>query len=130
MVRTEQNQLSAVSHIKNTKISSNRGGLKMMIESLTSQLDESNDKLSHSSSLNQQLENQLQGTEANNTSLTSQLNEARNHLSEVEKNYQLLSGDHEALSNISLEQCDELIMKWNRSGEKLLQRRVSNETYL
>jgi septal ring factor EnvC (AmiA/AmiB activator) len=101
-----------------------------MIESLTSQLDESNDKLSHSSSLKQQLENQLQGTEANNTSLTSQLNEARNQLSEVGKNYKLLSGDHEALSNISLEQCDELIMKWNRSGEKLLQRRVSNETYL
>ena len=41
-----------------------------MIESLTSQLDESNYKLSHSLSLNQQLENQLQGTEANNTSLT------------------------------------------------------------
>ena len=108
-----------------------------MIESLTSQLDESNDKLSHSSLLNQQLEK-------NNASLTSrfnefkdklslsssQLNEARNQLSEVEKNYKLLSGDHEALSNISLEQCDELIMKWNRSGEKLLQRRVSNETYL
>jgi chromosome segregation ATPase len=94
-----------------------------MIESLTSQLDESNDKLSHSSSLNQQLEK-------NNTSLTSQLNKARNQLSEVEKNYKLLSGDHEALSNISLEQCDELIMKWNRSGEKLLQRRVSNEIYL
>ena len=101
-----------------------------MIESLTSQLDESNDKLSHSSSLKQQLENQLQGTEANNTSLTSQLNEARNQLSEVEKNYKLLSGDREALSNTSLEQCDELIMKWNRSGEKLLQRRVSNDTYL
>ena len=94
-----------------------------MIESLTSQLDESNYKLSHSSSLNQQLEK-------NNASLSSQLNEARNQLSEVEKNYKLLSGDHEALSNISLEQCDELIMKWNRSGEKLLQRRVSNETYL
>ena len=118
---------------------------------MTSQLDESNDKLSHSSSLNQQLEK-------NNASLTSQfnefkdelslsssqLNEARNQLSEsynklseshnklseVEKNYKLLSGDHEALSNISLEQCDELIMKWNRSGEKLLQRRVSNDTNL
>jgi hypothetical protein len=67
-------------------------------------------------------------------SLTSQLNETRNQLnsklSEVEKNYKLLSGDHDALSNISFEQCDELIMKWNRSGEKLLQRRVSDETYL
>ena len=62
--------------------------------------------------------------------MTSQLNEASNKLSEVEKSYKLLSGDHDALSNISLEQCDELIMKWNRSGEKLLQRRVSNETYL
>ena len=108
-----------------------------MITSLTSQLEEAKDKLSHSSSLNQQLEK-------NNASLTTQLNEsndklslslfqwneARNQLSEVEKNYKLLSGDHEALSNILLEQCDELIMKWSRSGEKLLQRRVSNETYL
>ena len=102
MVRTEQNQLSAVSHIKNTKISSNRGGLKMMIESLTSQLNESNIKLSESNS----------------------------KLSEVEKNYKLLSGDHDALSSISLEQCDELIMKWNQSGEKLLKRRVSYETNL
>ena len=108
-----------------------------MIASLTSQLDESNDKLSHSSSLNQQLEK-------NNASLTSQfnefkdklslsssqLNEARNQLSEVEKNFKLLSGDHEALSNISLEQCDELILTSNHNQEKLLQRRVSNETYL
>ena len=107
-------------------------------------MNESNDKLSHSSSLNQQLENQLQGTEANNASLTSQLNEfkdklslsssqlneARNHLSEVEKNYKLLSGDHDALSNISLEQCDELILTSNHNQEKLLQRRVSNEIYL
>ena len=108
-----------------------------MIESLTSQLDESNDKLSHSSSLNQQLEK-------NNASLTSQLNEfkdklslsssqlneAINQLSEVEKNYKLLSGDHETLSNTSLEQCDELILISNHNQEKLLQRRVSNETYL
>jgi len=93
--------------------------------------------LSHSSSLNQQLENQLQGTEANNASLTSQLNEsndklslslfqwneARNQLSEVEKNYKLLSGDHEALSNTSLEQCDEVILTLSRSQEKLQQRR-------
>ena len=63
-------------------------------------------------------------------SLTSQLNEARNKLSEVEKNNKLLSGDHEALSNISLEQCDELILTSNHNQEKLLQRRVSNETYL
>ena len=98
-----------------------------MIESLTSQLDESNDKLSHSSSLNQQLEK-------NNASLTSQLNEARNKLSEshsklseVEKNYKLLSGDHEALSNTSLEQCDGVILTLTRSQEKLQQRRVSDE---
>jgi len=116
--------------IQKTQLNSTSEELQAMIESLTSQLDESNDKLSHSSSLNQQLENQLQGTEANNTSLTSQFNEARNQLSEVEKNYKLLSGDHEALSNISLEQCDDLIMKWNRSGEKLLQRRVRHEIYL
>ena len=64
------------------------------------------------------------------TSLTSQLSESNSKLSEVEKNYKLLSGDQDALSIISLEQCDELILKWNRSGEKLLQRRVSNETYL
>ena len=63
-------------------------------------------------------------------SLTSQLNEARNKLSEVEKNNKLLSGDHEALSNISLEQCDELIFTSHHNQEKLLQRRVSNETYL
>ena len=108
-----------------------------MITSWSSQLEEANDKLSHSSSLNQQLEK-------NNASLTSQfnefkdklslsssqLNEARNQLSEVEKNYKLLSGDHEALSNISLEQCDELILTSNHNQEKLLQRRVSNETYL
>ena len=70
-------------------------------------------------------------------SMTSQLNEARNKLSEshsklseVEKNYKLLSSDHEALSNISLEQCDELILTSHHNQEKLLQRRVSNETYL
>ena len=85
MVRPEQNQLSTVSRIQNTPITSNRGGLKVMIESLTSQLNESNIKLT-----------------------------------EVEKYYKLLSGGHDALSNISLESCDELIMKWNQSGEKLL----------
>jgi len=90
-----------------------------MIESLTSQLNESNDKLSHSSSLNQQLEK-------NNASLSSQLNEARNQLSEVEKNYKLLSGDREALSSTSLEQCDEVILTLTRSQEKLQQRRVSD----
>ena len=105
-----------------------------MITSLTSQLEEANDKLSHSSSLIQQLEK-------NNASLTTQLNEsndklslslfqwneARNLLSEVEKNYKLLSGDHEALSNTSLEQCDEVILTLTRSQEKLQQRRVSDE---
>jgi hypothetical protein len=40
--------------------------------------------------------------EAMNISLSSQLNEARNKLSEVENNYKLLSGDQDALSNISL----------------------------
>ena len=61
-------------------------------------------------------------------SLTSQLDEASNKLSEVEKNYKLLSGDHNALSNTSLEQCDELILTLSRSQEKLQQRRV--RTYL
>jgi chromosome segregation ATPase len=112
-----------------------------MITSLTSQLEESNDKLSHSSSLHQQLEKQLQGTEANYASLTTQLNEsndklslslfqwneARNQLSEVEKNYKLLTGDHDALSSTSLEQCDEVILTLTRSQEKLQQRRVSDE---
>ena len=158
--------------IQKTQLTLTREELQSIIESLTSQLDESNDKLSYSLSLNQQLENQLQGTEANNAFLTSQLNEfkdklslsssqlnefkdklslsssqlnefkdklslsssqlneARNKLSEVEKNYQLLSGDYDALSNISLEQCDELILTSNHNQEKLLQRRVSNETYL
>ncbi len=67
-------------------------------------------------------------------SLTSQLNETRNQLSEshnklseVEKNYKLLTGDHDALSSTSLEQCDELIFTLSRSQEKLQQRRVSDE---
>ena len=115
--------------------------LEEKISSLTLQLNEAKDKLSICSSLNQQLENKLQGSKLTIASLTSQLNEARNHssksysnlsesydkLSEVEKNYKLLSGDHEALSNISLEQCDELIFSLSRSQEKLQQRRVSNE---
>ena len=71
MVRPEQNQLSTVSRIQNTPITSNRGGLKVMIESLTSQLNESNVKLTESNS----------------------------KLSEVEKYYKLLSGDHDALKN-------------------------------
>ena len=70
------------------------------------------------------------GSEVTIASLTSQLNEARNQLSEVQKNYKLLSGDHDALRNISLEQCDELILISHHNQEKLLQRRVSNETYL
>ena len=52
------------------------------------------------------------------SSLTSQLNESRNKLSDVEKNYKLLSGDQDALSNISLEKCDELILTLSRSQEK------------
>ena len=75
------------------------------------------------------LTSQLNESETNNASLTSQFNESRNKLSEVEKNYKLLSGDHDALSNISLEQCDELILTSHHNQEKLLQRRVSNEIY-
>jgi regulator of replication initiation timing len=97
--------------------------LEEKIASLTSQSNEFKDKLSICLSLNQQLEK-------NNASLTSQLNEARSQLSEVEKNYKLLSGDHEVLSNISLEQCDELILTSNHNQEKLLLRRVSIKTYL
>ena len=122
--------------------------LEEKISSLTSQLNEAKDKLSICSSLNQQLENKFQGSKLTIASLTSQLNEARNHssesysnlsesysklsesydkLSEVEKNYKLLSGDHEALSNTSLEQCDELISTLSRCQDKLQQRRVSDE---
>ena len=43
----------------------------------------------------------------------------------VEKKYQMLSGDNNVVNNISLEQCDELILTLHRSEEKLLQRRVS-----
>ena len=94
--------------------------LEEKIASLTSELNESNERLS----------SLKQGSEAIIKSLTSQMNESSNKLSEVEKNYKLLSGDHETLSNISLEQCDELILTSNHNQEKLLQRRVSNETYL
>ena len=75
--------------------------------------------------------------ESINVSLTSQLHESSNKLSEscsklseVEKNYKLLTGDCDALSNISLEQCDELILTLTRSQEKLQQRRVSDEPYI
>jgi len=68
--------------------------------------------------------------------LSSQLEEARNKLSvsdrtlsEVEKNYKLLNADHGALNNISIEQCDELILTLHRNEEKILQRRVSDEPY-
>ncbi len=97
--------------------------LQDKIASLTSQLNEFKDKLSLSSS-------QLNESIDKLSLSSSQFNEARNKLSEVEKNYKLLSGDHEALSNISLEQCDELILTSHHNQEKLLQRRVSNETYL
>jgi chromosome segregation ATPase len=80
--------------------------LENKIASLTSQSNEFKDKLSLCS---------------------SQLNEARNQLSAVEKNYKLLTGDHEALRIISLEQCDEVILTLIRSQEKLQQRRVSDE---
>ena len=45
------------------------------------------------------------------------------NLLRVEKNYQMLTGDSNVVNNISLEQCDELILTLNE--EKLLQRRVS-----
>lgn len=51
-------------------------------------------------------------------------------LSRVEKNYQMLTGDSNVVNNISLEQCDELILTLNRSEEKLLQRRVSYDIIL
>ena len=104
--------------------------LEEKVVSLTSQLNEFKNKLSLSSSLNQRLEKQLQESKANNASLASLLNEASNKLSKVEEKNKLLSGDHDAFSNISLDQCDELILKWNRNSEILLQKRVSNESYL
>ena len=110
--------------IQNTPLTSKREESEAMIESLTS-------RLSLSLSLNQQLKNQLQGSEATIATLTSQLNkssrESYDKLSEVEKRNKLLSGDHDALSNISLEQCDELILTLSRSQEKLQQRKVSDE---
>ena len=66
------------------------------------------------------------GSEATIASLTSQLNEASHKLTEVEKRNKLLSGDQDALSSTSLEQCDELILTLTRSQEKIQQRRVSN----
>ena len=87
---------------------------------MTSQLDEAQDRLL---SLNQLLENQLQGSEAMIKSLKFQL-------SEVENRNKLFTGDHDALRNITLEQCDELILSSHHNQEKLLQRRVSNKTYL
>ncbi len=90
--------------------------LEDKIASLTSQLNEFKDKLSLSSS-------QLNETR-------NQLSESHNKLSEVENRNKLLSCDHDALSNISLEQCDELILTSHQNQEKLLQRRVCNETYL
>ena len=110
--------------IQNTPLTSKREESEAMIESLTS-------RLSLSLSLNQHLKNQLQGSEATIATLTSQLNkssrESYDKLSEVEKRNKLLSGDHDALSNISLEQCDELILTLSRSQEKLQQRKVSDE---
>ena len=108
----------------------NNASLTSQLNEYSTKLSESYDKLSLSSSLNQRLEKQLQESEANNASLTSQLNEYSTNSSEVEKNYMLLSGDRDALSNISLEQCDELILTSNHNQERLLLRRVSNETYL
>ena len=52
------------------------------------------------------------------------------NLLRVEKNYQMLTGDSNVVNNISLEQCDELILTLNRSEEKLLQRRVSYDMIL
>jgi len=66
------------------------------------------------------------GSEATIASLTSQLNEASHKLTEVEKRNKLLSGDQDASSSTSLEQCDELILTLTRSQEKIQQRRVSN----
>ena len=90
------------SHTENTQLTAKIIEFKAMIASLTSQLNESNDRLSLSSSLNQQLRKQLQESEVINASLTSQL------LEEVEKNYKLLSDNHDAFSNNSSQQYDEL----------------------
>ena len=61
------------------------------------------------------------------TELEEKIASLTSKLSEVEKRNKLLSGDHDALSNTSLEQCDELILTLTRSQEKLQQRRVSDE---
>ena len=51
-------------------------------------------------------------------------------IKKIKKKYQMLSGDSNIVNNISLEQCDELILTLNRSEEKLLQRRVSYDMIL
>ena len=93
--------------------------LQAMIESLTSQLNEANDRLSICSSLNQQLEINYKNQRKLKRGSWKE---------EVEKRNKLLSGDHDALSNTSFEQCDELILTSHHNQDKLLQRRVSNET--
>jgi len=85
---------------------------------------------------NSSLESKILSLESMKSLLSSQLEEARNKLSvsdrtlsEVEKNYKLLKADHDALTNISIEHCDELILTLHRNEEKILQRRVSDEPY-
>jgi len=62
--------------------------------------------------------------------IKNKLSLSDHNLLRVEKNYQMLTGDSNVVNNISLEQCDELILTLNRSEEKLLQRRVSYDMIL
>jgi hypothetical protein len=62
--------------------------------------------------------------------MKNKLSLSDHNLLRVEKNYQMLTGDSNVVNNISLEQCDELILTLNRSEEKLLQRRVSYDIIL
>lgn len=80
---------------------------------------------------------QLHETNVLNSTLKLKMKRMKNKLSlsnhnllRVEKNYQMLTGDSNVVNNISLEQCDELILTLNRSEEKLLQRRVSYDMIL
>ena len=87
---------------ENTQLTAKIIELEAMIASLTSQSNESNDRLSLSWSLNQQLRKQLLESEVINAFLTSQLSK------EVKKNYKLSSDNHDAFSNNSSQQYDEL----------------------
>jgi len=117
-----ENQLS-ISESQNTQFILDIEELATMNTWLKHVSDEVENELSLSVAQLTQLRSYINECEAMNVSLTSQLNEAK-------KNYQMLSGDSNVVNNISLEQCDELMLTLNRSEEKLLQRRVNYDVIM